>query len=221
MTALLERGTADRYTHPVHFADRCNQQFASIIIEYESVDGQTGIMNRKPPGAGHDPAAPGRLPDWETLYRDLGERVFRLVHRMTGDADLAADLTHDTFVRVYERASQYDGRGAARSWVFQIAVNLVRERGRSASRRAALLERESPTFAGSSRSDAARVELRIALDEALSKLPARQRVALLLYDVDGYSHADIAAMLGMAEGSSKARVSRARAAMRAMLDGRI
>jgi RNA polymerase sigma-70 factor (ECF subfamily) len=69
--------------------------------------------------------------------------------------------------------------------------------------------------------EAGRVESRIVLDEALASLPADQRAALLLYEVDGYTHAEIGEMFGVAEGSSKARVSRAKATLRERLKGRI
>ena len=158
---------------------------------------------------------------WLILYRELGERVFRLVHRMTGDEDTARDLTHDTFVRVFERMDQYTGSGSVSSWVFQIAVNLVRERARTFRRRAQLLEREAPTFDQAAPGDARRVESRMVLDDALARLPEEQRTTLLLYEVDGYTHAEIGEMLGVAEGSSKARVSRAKTALREALEGRI
>lgn len=140
---------------------------------------------------------------------------------MTGDEELARDLTHDTFVRVFERADQYAGTGALKSWVFQIAVNLARQRARTVRRRAELLARERVAFERSSPGAAGPVEARLVLEEALARLPEEQRTALLLYEVDGYTHAEIAEMTGVAEGSSKARVSRAKAALREALEGRI
>lgn len=140
---------------------------------------------------------------------------------MTGDEDTARDLTHDTFVRVFERMDQYTGSGAVSSWVFQIAANLVRERARTFRRRADLLEREAPTFERTAPDDARRVESRMVLEAALARLPEEQRTTLLLYEVDGYTHAEIGEMLGVAEGSSKARVSRAKATLRETLEGRI
>lgn len=165
---------------------------------------------------------PGDGPDaWVVLYRELGEPVFRLLHRMTGDEELARDLTHDTFVRAFERADQYDGTGAPKAWIFQIAVNLMRQRARTVRRRSQLLERERPFLERSTRDHSGRVASRMVLDEALARLPEEQRTTLLLYEVDGYTHAEIAEMTGVAEGSSKARVSRAKAALREALEGRI
>jgi RNA polymerase sigma-70 factor (ECF subfamily) len=160
-------------------------------------------------------------PAWQRLYDELGERVYRLILRMTRDEELARDLTHDTFVRVFETRAQYQGRGTVRAWVFQIAVNLLRERARTTRRRGELLEREGMSGRTVVPDEAGRVESRIVLDEALASLPADQRAALLLYEVDGYTHAEIGEMFGVAEGSSKARVSRAKATLRERLKGRI
>jgi RNA polymerase sigma-70 factor (ECF subfamily) len=172
--------------------------------------------------AGQEYAAPpGSELDWRALYDALGERVFRLAFRMTRDEALAHDITHDTFVRVFEKRDQFSGRGSWRDWVFRIAANLVRERGRTATRRRELLAESASTFPRATPDDTARVDARIVLDEALAELPDDQCIALLLYEVDGFTHAEIGEMLGIAEGSSKARVSRAKAALRAALNGRI
>lgn len=158
---------------------------------------------------------------WLTLYRELGERVFRLLHRMTGDPDLAGDLTQDTFVRVFERAGQFEGRGALRSWVFRIAVNLARQEARTVRRRGELLDRARPVVERANPSGPRNVELRLTLEEAVAQLPDDLRTALLLHEIDGYTHAEIGEMTGVAEGSSKSRVSRAKAALREALDGKI
>jgi RNA polymerase sigma-70 factor (ECF subfamily) len=156
-----------------------------------------------------------------SLYREHGETVFRLLCRMTEDEANARDLTHDTFVRVFERWDQYSGRGTTASWICRIAANLARDRRGQSRSRARLLAREAPSFARYTADDSGKLESRMLLDEALGQLPDEQRVTLLLYEVDGYSHAEIAEMLGVAEGTSRARVSRAKETLRELLDGRI
>lgn len=161
--------------------------------------------------------------DWCALYREVGEAVFRMIHRMTGDPHRAEDLTHDAFVRVHERSHQFQGRGSVRAWVFGIARNLVLEDARNRRRRLRLLERRAPEVeAGlgghAGAADPAGAEERILMEEALAALPPGQRTALLLHVVDGYSHAEVGAMLDIAEGSSKARVSRAKATLRRILE---
>jgi RNA polymerase sigma-70 factor (ECF subfamily) len=163
----------------------------------------------------------GSPPSWLDLYRAYGERVFRLVHRMTADEDAARDITHDTFVCAFEKLDQYAGTGSMSGWVFRIAVNLVRQRSRSGRVRMDLLERERPSFRTVARDQSGRVEAGVVLEDALAELPEELRTTLLLHEVDGYTHAEIAEMLGIAEGSSKARVSRAKAALRKALDGKV
>jgi RNA polymerase sigma-70 factor (ECF subfamily) len=140
---------------------------------------------------------------------------------MTGDEDTARDLTHDTFVCAFEKLGQYAGSGSMGGWVFRIAVNLVRQRSRSGRVRSDLLAREGPSFRTVARDQSGRVEAGVVLEEALAELPEELKITLLLYEVDGYTHAEIGEMLGIAEGSSKARVSRAKSALRKALEGRI
>ena len=175
------------------------------------------VRVRPPDDAGRDPPSIG-LPRWEQLYEELGGRVFRVLLRLTGDAELAEDLTHDTFVRVYARADQYAGSGSANGWVFRIATNLARDALRRRRIRAVVetvIGRERPLHL---RAD--QPEIRIALQRAIAGLPATQRAILLLHDVDGHTHEEIAAMLGLAPGSSKAALSRARARMRRQMSVR-
>jgi len=160
----------------------------------------------------------GEPRSWRVLYEELGERAFRLVLRITGDEEVATDLTHDAFVLVAERGSQYTGRGSIKAWVFQIAANLARDWLRTTKRRRTLLEERTDVahpsrtlWGGGGGLDA---ETRMVLRRAVAELAEGQRTVLLLYDVDGYTHPEIATMLDIAEGTSKARLSRARARLR-------
>lgn len=159
----------------------------------------------------------GSRSEWGTLYEETGERVYHLVLRMTGDAELAQDVTHDAFVRVYERSAQFDGRGSLRGWVYTIAKNIARDRLRRRKFQVTLFDDEvaPPKSAPARPVD---VELRMELDEAIGTLSEEYRTVLLLHDVDGYTHPEIAEMLGLAVGSSRARLSRARAQLRDALD---
>ena len=154
---------------------------------------------------------------WKVLYDEMGERIFRLMYRLTGDPDLAADLTHDTFVQVVEKGYQYSGRGSLAGWVYRIASNLAKERLRRDSFRV----KKASEFIDWSRDNVIQnppdVELRMVMRRALDDVPEDHRRVLLLYDVDGYTHPDIAEMLGIAVGTSKARLSRARAMLRTAL----
>ena len=150
---------------------------------------------------------------WEQIYDTFGDRVFAYFLRASEDSDLAADLTHDTFVIVAERGHQLRGNDVA-PWLFRIARNLFLEHTRRETRRVKHIrgldpnrtERRPP------------VEDALAVREAVAELPMEQQLVVLLYHVDGYSHTEIAEMLDIAVGTSKARLSRARATLREKLE---
>lgn len=154
--------------------------------------------------------------DWRELYQLLGLRVFRMMHRMTGDPAVAEDLTHDAFVRVHEARHQYDGSGPVAAWVFRIAANIGRDHLRQRTMQADRL------LAFQARTDQAPVldhELRLSLEAALLALEPTYRTVVLLHDVDGFTHAEIADLLDIREGTSRARLSRARELLRGVLTG--
>lgn len=176
-------------------------------------------MNGRVPEATHD-GAPGdgvSHPVWGALYEEVGERVYHLILRMTGDPELAADVTHDAFVRVYERQAQFDGRGSLKNWVYAIAKNIARDRFRRRRFRAGVLADRADDLRVHSQPGAS-AELQVVLGEAVESLSEEHRTVLMLHDVDGYSHEEIAEMLDLAVGSSRARLSRARARLRGLLD---
>ncbi len=157
----------------------------------------------------------GSSVDWEELYDDIGERVFRMLHRMVRDAEQASDLTHDAFLRMHQARRQFNHDGPLHAWAFRIAANV----GRDALRRRRTQQKHVQSDTGVERPAPARrrdVE-RLSLTRALAQLEPSHRTVLLLHDVDGYTHREIAEMLSIAEGTSKARLSRARSTMRSVL----
>lgn len=157
--------------------------------------------------------------DWETLYEEIGERVFRMLHRMVRDAELAHDLTHDAFLRMHRARRQFSHSGPLHAWAFRIAANVGRDALRRRDTRRKYVD-ESPARGRAAHAPSRRDLERLALAQALRDLSATQRTVLLLHDVDGYTHCEIAEMLSIAEGTSKARLSRARSAMRSSLSER-
>lgn len=153
---------------------------------------------------------------WEELYDLASKEVFHLALRLTGDADLAADITHDTFIRVWERQDQYLGRGSRVGWICTIARNIARDH----LRRRKLRSFADPTDDGSiARAETPPdSELGLVIEDAVATLSDRHRQVFLLHTVDGYSHPEIADMLGIPVGTSKARLSRARVHLRTLID---
>ena len=151
------------------------------------------------------------------LYDAHSARVFRLAFRLTGDADLAREFTQDTFVRAFAQLSKFRGDAAFSTWIHRITVTVVANAMRKVKRfreRETDLEDVHPIG-----SDGAGVDpvLRDRLHRAIDDLPEIYRTTLIMHDIEGYTHTEIAEVLGVAEGTCKSRLSQARAQLRAVL----
>ena len=144
--------------------------------------------------------------------------VRRLTRAVTGDAHDADDAAQDAFLSALDRLETYDPSRPFGPWLMRIATNasidLVRRR---AVRRADVLDERSPSRGSSPAIDAESAEIRERLHAALAELPERQRAAVTLFDVEGYSHAEIAAVLAIPEGTVRSDVFHARRALRVAL----
>ncbi len=151
------------------------------------------------------------------LYRLHAGRVYALCLRMAGDAAEARRLTQDVFVRVWERLRSFRGDSAFTSWLHRLAVNVVLADRRAAGRRQG---REAP--AGDATPDGAAREgwtpEHLDLERAIAALPPGARAVFVLYDIEGYGHEEIASMTGIAVGTSKAQLHRARRLLRKALE---
>ena len=159
--------------------------------------------------------------DFEDAFREHFAPVFRFIARRVGTG-LAEDLAAEAFATAYRRRASYDpGRGSLRSWLFGIAANLVREHWRDEQQLLELDARLTPSGVRSWDDDAdARVvatALAPQIAGALAALNREQRDVLLLHAWADLSHEEIAAALGIANGTARSRLSRARAALRAQL----
>jgi RNA polymerase sigma-70 factor (ECF subfamily) len=162
-------------------------------------------------------AVAGDVCAFEHLYRAHLPRVHSLVRRMTGGRD-ADELTQDVFVRVWQKLGSFRGDAAFGTWLHRLAVNVVIERFRSdATRRKRLNdgERVFEQLAAPVRSS----DVSMDFDAALTKLPDGAREIFVLHDVEGYKHKEIAAMLEISTGTSKAQLHRARMMLRRHLGG--
>ena len=151
------------------------------------------------------------------LYDAHSPRVFRLAFRLTGDADLAREFTQDTFVRAFAQLARFRGDSALSTWLHRITVTVVANAMRKVKRfreRETDLEDVHPTG-----SDGAGVDpvLRDRLHRAIDDLPEIYRTTLIMHDIEGYTHTEIAEVLGVAEGTCKSRLSQARAQLRGVL----
>ncbi|MGQ0701864.1 MAG: RNA polymerase sigma factor [Gemmatimonadales bacterium] len=151
------------------------------------------------------------------LYDAHVDRVYRLAYRMTGDSHRAEEYTQDALVRVFERLGSYRGEAALSTWITSVALSVILNGIRTTKRRREReddLERADRMIAIERRTDP---DLKDRLRAAVDELPEGYRVTFLMHDVEGYTHQEIAGVLGVQEGTSKANLSRARARLRVAL----
>jgi RNA polymerase sigma-70 factor (ECF subfamily) len=148
------------------------------------------------------------------LFELHGALVHRVAYCLTLSADEAEDIVQDVFVGLPEALAAYDGRGAFEAWLRKVTVRVALVRLRSARRRSATAINAQLQHA-TSRSD--HTLDRLALEAALSALPNDLRAVFVLRDMQGFSHSEIGAMLGILPGTSQVRLHRARRKLRTLL----
>lgn len=152
-----------------------------------------------------------------TLYDRHAKRVHRLVFRICGDEELACDLVQDVFVRAFAQLAGFRGDSAFTTWLHRIAVTTALNQMRKVKRIRAHEEAIGDEDVHAAPSREADPDLRVRLHAAIDALSEGLRMTVLLHDVEGYTHAEIGTMLGVAEGTSKARLFEARAKLRVAL----
>lgn len=155
-------------------------------------------------------ATSGDASAFAKLYERHTTSVYRFALRLTaGDASAAEDVVHDAWILAVERLRTFEWRSSFRTWLSSFVVNLVRERTRKSDRETSLPDEylidDGPLTGTFDRVDVAK---------ALASLAPGYRMVLVLHDVEGFRHDEIATMLGIDPGTSKSQLSRARTAMR-------
>ncbi|WP_147653660.1 RNA polymerase sigma factor [Vulcaniibacterium gelatinicum] len=164
-------------------------------------------------------AARGDTGAFETLYRRHLGRVHGVILRLVGGHGARAeDLTQEAFVRAWQALPDYRFESAFGTWLYRLAVNtaLMELRTRR-SRPQEDGDEETFETLGAADSAGHRTALGVDLARAVASLPPRARAVLVLHDVEGWKHEEIATELGMAVGSSKAQLHRARNLLRQRL----
>jgi len=162
------------------------------------------------------------------LVAEHQRMVVQLAMNLLGDRDEALDLSQDVFIRVFRTIGQFRGQSALRTWIYRIAVNQARNRHRFWRRRRrsdqvsldAHVEAHGDFQCGAETGPdriLAQKELAARLKDALDALPFDQRTVVVLREVDGLSYDEIAFSLGVAVGTVKSRLTRARQTLRAGL----
>ena len=164
-----------------------------------------------------DRARSGDVAAFGELYREYEGRIYGLALRMLGEPSRAEDATQEVFVRAWRKLDRFAGGSAFYTWLYRLAVNVVlneiRRRGRE----------PEPVDPADGRLETAPIDAArrsaapasgIDLERAVATLPRQGRLVFWLHDVEGYRHREIAEMLGIAEGTSKAHLHRARLRLR-------
>jgi RNA polymerase sigma-70 factor (ECF subfamily) len=149
------------------------------------------------------------------LYDAHVDRVYRLAFRFAGRDDLAQDFTQDAFIRAFERLHEFRGDSSFATWLHTIAVSVAMNGMRKVKRfRQRELELDEVMDAPATGRREAEPDLKRRLAAAIDALPDGYRTVFLLHDVEGYTHEEIAETLGVASGTSKTQLFRARAKLR-------
>jgi len=161
-------------------------------------------------------AADGDRRAFERVYREHCDRVFSVCVRMLGDRLLAEEVTQDVFVRVWNKLPGFRGESAFSTWLHRVAVNVI------LTRRKVLGTQQNRTTDDEQAVDSAQarpvsVADQLDLESAIAKLPLGARQIFVLHDVEGFTHEEIGAQLGITAGGSKAQLHRARMLLRAAL----
>jgi RNA polymerase sigma-70 factor, ECF subfamily len=151
----------------------------------------------------------------QELYRRHASRVHALARRMTADDAEADDVAQEAWVRAIRALPTFRADAQLSTWLHRITVNAALHARRSAVRRD---EREAATPLPLAQGGGGeRALLRVRLERALRRLPERMRRVLVLHDVEGYTHEEIGALLGVVPGTCKSQLFKARAKMRSLL----
>jgi len=163
-------------------------------------------------------AQQGDVAAFEKLYRDNVDRVFALCLRMTGDGAKAEELAQDAFVRAWEKLPTFEGKSAFSTWLHRLAVNVVLGSRRAEGIRIGKVFTTDDLTLYESPGRPHDPGHRMDLERAIARLPTGARTVFVLHDVEGYKHEEIAEMHGLAVGTCKAQLHRARRLLREALE---
>jgi RNA polymerase sigma-70 factor (ECF subfamily) len=163
----------------------------------------------------------GDVEAFGTLYRNHAPRIYALASRMAGSPDEGEDLLQEIFLQAFRKLGSFKGEAAIGTWLYRLALNHCLDFVRS---KQAKMGKVTDTLdAETSIEPAARRDTpiaRIDLERAIERLPVGCREAFVLHDIEGFDHKEVGDVLGIAEGTSKSQVFKARMKLRAFLRGK-
>jgi len=168
-------------------------------------------------------AANGDKQSFQILYERYRDPIFRFAYRMSGSIEAAEDVAHDCFLSLINDPGRYDAKRASfRTYIYAAARNLAAKRYNSFARETGLDEVQSVPLVPDREGPAARIldnELALEVQKAIASLPPLQREAIVLFEYEELTLAEIGAVVGADVNSVKARLFRAREKLRIRLDG--
>jgi RNA polymerase sigma-70 factor, ECF subfamily len=162
----------------------------------------------------------GDLHAYERLYRLQGARMKNLARNLLGTNNDAEDAVQETFLKVQRSVASFRGQSSFVTWTFRILVNTCHDLRRSRMRRKEIVpeEREEGTMPAEPRAAGGHPSLKLALERAIAQLTRHQRDVFLLYEVEGFRHAEIAEILEISETASKNTLFQAKKNLRQVLE---
>ena len=160
---------------------------------------------------------------FEQVYRQHATRLYNLAFRMVGQSADAEDMLQEIFLLAFRRLDSFRGESSLGTWLYRLGMNLCLDRLRSKAARTESLTEAIDDRPGRTPMGPVRLEVstsRLDLERAIASLPEGARAAFLLHDVEGFEHREIASILGIAEGTSKSQLHKARLKLREVLTRR-
>ena len=181
-----------------------------------------------PAGAGRvadralvDRCQAGDLAAFEEIYRQHAGRLYSLACRMLGNPSDAEDLLQEIFLAAHRKLDSFRGDSALGTWLYRLAMNqcldYLRSRAARSSQVTDTLDDEPGWYEPGQADLSGQTVSKIDIERALARLPDGCRAAFVLHDVQGLEHREVASVLGIAEGTSKSQVHKARLRLRQLL----
>ena len=166
----------------------------------------------------------GDLAAFEELYAAHAGKLYSVARRMLGNTADSEDLLQEIFLSAHRKLDSFRGDSALGTWLYRLATNecldYLRSRAARTSERTDVLDDDAAGYEPGAPGLADRTIAKMDLEWAVAQLPAGCRAAFVLHDVQGLEHREVAAALGVAEGTSKSQVHKARLRLRALLGTR-
>jgi RNA polymerase sigma-70 factor, ECF subfamily len=159
----------------------------------------------------------GDLGAFEDVYRQHSTRLYNLAFRMVGNAADADDLLQEMFLTAYRKLDTFRGASALGTWLYRLGMNVCLDRLRSKAARQDQATDALDDRTGYGVHETSLTVNRLDLERAIRALPEGSRAAFLLHDVEGFDHQEVGRILGIAEGTSKSQVHKARLRIREFL----